>query len=642
MNKEEELRTAQGAEGRGPGAEGMETGPVVPGTAGPLPPNGQPMNAGPLPLNAQPMNAGQIPQNGQPLNAGPLPPNGQPMNAGQPQMGYAPYPYPATAGYPYTPPAAPRVRKPQRPDYPLTKVDVLMAGLSVVLSVFGVAASFWGGFRFGYTISYALTFLIFAIYFRAERKKATPFAMLTGLLSFAMAGTFTLTSNVEIRLLSVFGMGIGGVLYLSSLSGSKRVAGDLGPLKTVAAAIGDTVTNSVRALRSLISSENSRTRTLSKVFLGLLISLPLLVVVVPLLMQADFAFEGLVRSLFSDLAVRLVQLLLGLLLTPLLLGFAYSSKYREEHVVGKKAHKGADPVLLSAILGALSVVYLLYLLAQFGYFFGEKPEGFSLSEYARRGFFELCAIAALNFVVLYTVVLISRKKEDGRLPGLVRGFGTFIGLFTLVITGTALAKMGLYIGGYGLTVLRVSTSVFMIFLAVVFVCLILRLYFAKVNVLRAVIVSALACLTVLGLGNVNRVVARYNVEGYYAGRLETLDVRYLGRLGDEGVVALADVATRESKAEDGKTEMDALWVLARGLRNYYDIDIDEADQAHVLGRTRTKFSQKSLPGADAYAAIEALPEAQYDGLLQIFVGISNDEWVYYEWWEQYDSSPADT
>ncbi|MBR5409338.1 MAG: DUF4173 domain-containing protein [Clostridia bacterium] len=544
-----------------------------------------------------------------------------------PQWGYVP------AGTRAYPPPKQTKQKPKKEPFPLTRPDVVMAGAVVVLAVFGVAASFWGGFRLGYALSYALTFLVYAIYFRAEHKRATLFSMLTGLLSFAMSASFVLTSNVEVRVMSVLAMGVGGMLYLSSLSGSKRVAGDLGVLGTLHEGVGASASNSIRSLRSLVSSGNGKISALSKVFLGFLISLPLLVIVVPLLMRADFAFEGLVRSLFSNLALRMVQLLLGLLLVPLLLGFAFSSKYREDRPVKARTRKGADAVLLTSVLAVLSAVYLLYLIAQYKYFFGEKPAGFTLSEYARRGFFELCGIAAINFVLLYTFVLIARKKESGSLPGALKGVGTFIGVFTLVITGTALAKMALYIKGYGLTVLRLSTSAFMAFLAVVFVALILRLFLPKVNVLRVLIVSALACLLVLGVGNVNRVVAQYNLKAYETGALAVLDVRYLGELGDEGVVALC----RAAKTADDATAVKAYAVLAHELDRYYAIGCDADDGSpYVAERTRGKFSQWSFCGAEAYAALEDLMSDDTRGdVMDVYAALERDPFLYETYWEAF-------
>ncbi len=71
----------------------------------------------------------------------------------------------------------------------------------------------------------------------------------------------------------------------------------------------------------------------------------------------------------------------------------------------------------STVLTALFVlcaVYLLFISMQakylFGAFWGALPEGFSYSEYARQGFFELCRVAAINIVILLAANVMSRAQ----------------------------------------------------------------------------------------------------------------------------------------------------------------------------------------------------------------------------------------
>ena len=70
--------------------------------------------------------------------------------------------------------------------------------------------------------------------------------------------------------------------------------------------------------------------------------------------------------------------------------------------------------VLTALL-VLCVVYLLFISMQakylFGAFWGALPEGFSYSEYARQGFFELCRVAAINIVILLATKLISGEQS---------------------------------------------------------------------------------------------------------------------------------------------------------------------------------------------------------------------------------------
>ena len=571
----------------------------------------------------------------------------------QPQVQASPYnPYAAPAPRP-APPAPPREKK----RFPLTNADLGMALAALLLAVFGVASSFWGGFRLGYALAFDLSFLVYAVYLGALHKRAGAFAWCAGLLSFAVSAVFVFTSNEAVRALSVLAMGVGGVTFLSALSGAERISGDLGLLRSVLGALGDVLGGVGRSLASLFGAKSGKFRLFSRVMLGLVIAIPALLVIVPLLVKSDFAFEGLVKSIFFDVGTRAAQLVLALLFFPLMLSFAYSNKYREKKEVRELSFKGVDTVVLCTFFGVLSLVYVLYLVSQAAYFFSGfrnlLPEGYSTAEYARRGFFEMCAIAGVNFALLFLAVLIARKKENGALPAAVKGLGTFIGAFTLVLIVTALSKMRLYILNYGMTVLRVATSAFMALLSVVFLTLILRLYIKRINVLRIALVGALLSLLALGVVNVNRVVAEYNRDAFLSGKLKTVDVFYLEELGPEGVPVLYDL----TKCENDDVSRKAHLVLRHALESYYEAGVlreedyaarlgDQVDNERYYvklpysengkyfgsrkgqfdyfekyetalalgGRTYAKLSQWSLPLSRAYASFERIMNEEPDFL----------------------------
>jgi len=92
----------------------------------------------------------------------------------------------------------------------------------------------------------------------------------------------------------------------------------------------------------------------------------------------------------------------------------------------------------------------------------------------------MSVIAAINLALIFVMLLISTKK-DGKICIALKVFGTFIGAFTLVIIGTALSKMILYINRFGMTQLRITTSAFMIFLTIVFVSVIIRLFISIIS-----------------------------------------------------------------------------------------------------------------------------------------------------------------
>ena len=153
----------------------------------------------------------------------------------------------------------------------------------------------------------------------------------------------------------------------------------------------------------------------------------------------------------------------------------------------------------------------------FGAFWGALPEGFSYSEYARQGFFELCRVAAINIVILLAANVMSRAQAAENC--LLRVCNTALSALTLLLLATAAAKMALYIAAYGLTVKRVLASVFLVWMACVFVCVILRQFrtvaLVRVAVFLGAVLFALLCVLPVGDG-----ISTYNAARAQAGTLD--------------------------------------------------------------------------------------------------------------------------
>ncbi len=566
-------------------------------------------------------------------------------NAAAPQQNVNTNPYTVGAPAPRTP--APAVK---RNGYELNKTDLLFAGAAAVLTLFGVIAGLWGGFRLGFSVAFLLNFALISLYISRKKQRPDLYGALCGVLAVAMAPVFTVTSNPAVRCFSVFGMAGLSVIWFASLAGRRIPDGDLGLVAAAGTPLLDSPGNLDRTVRGVFSGGERRKR-ISKVLLGLLCALPVLFAVVPLLMKSDAAFEGLLNSVFKDLFTVAVQIVVSVLLLPLILSFAFSLTKQEKQNATLKEGKGLDTAFIAAFLGALSVVYLIYLFSQLAYFFnafqGLLPEGydFSYAEYARRGFFELCAVAGINLVLLLGAMLFSRKKE-GKLPAAVKGLGTFLTLFTLVLIGTAMAKMALYIKNYGMTVQRVNVSAVMIFMAVVFIAVLLRLYLRKVKILQVAAVTAAAVLLVLGYGNMNGFVAEYNYNAYATGVLKEIDVKYLYNLGPEGVPYL--VKLMESKEETDAHRRQAAYYFHKACAEtlyenewIYDKYKNEKNEWYTMdGHTFTeplthksrRLSQFSLPLHNAYKAADAFLEQHPDFLEKedYLSALYGDKWSYFD------------
>jgi hypothetical protein len=283
--------------------------------------------------------------------------------------------------------------------------------------------------------------------------------------------------------------------------------------------------------------------------LGILIFLPVLVVVITLLSSADAAFEGIIDhirfSVSENLFEYLIQMILGLPVACYLYGMLYGNRYQRN--IGNVTLESVNKNLVSfrfapgatvySAMTALNLIYLVFFLAQASYLFsafeGSLPQTMTYAEYARRGFFELCAVSAINLAVIAGAHLIAKRDR----VKVLRAETIALCIFTIALLATAMSKMGMYISYYGLTQLRVYTSWFMVLLLAFFIIILLR-QFKSFQGTQAALISFLILFMVLCYGNIDGLIAKYNIERYQAGTLESVDLESMSYLSDAAVPEL--------------------------------------------------------------------------------------------------------
>ena len=491
------------------------------------------------------------------------------------------------------------------PQFTYDRKTLAMAVLAAISGVLSIFWGLWGFCRIGWAIAF-LFYWISATAVLAERGvKPGGYALGCGVCAAALSAVFVLTDNLVVCAFSFLAMLLLAVVWFTGLRGQKIPAGDLALIPHTLRPVARGVRFAPAAVRGLLSGESDRKKRVVQALVGALCAVPVLAAVLPLLMRSDAAFEGLIGGIFVDFWMRFFQLILSLLLAPLLFSFALTLRQAPPEETQQKEKRGVATPALVAFLAVLSICYVAYLVSQLAYFFsafsGILPADytFSFAAYARRGFFELCAIAAINLCVMFITVIFARGDRP---PLAVRILNCFIGLFTLLLIATALSKMVLYIRHYGMTVLRVGTGAFMVLLAVVFVAMLLRCFLPRVRVLQTALLTAGVILLVLGAGDLNTRIADYNCAAYQTGRLASVDVEYLASLDAAGVPALIRLT------EDPKVADAAKIRLLEFVELNSDGDYAPSGEFQRTGWSEQRFYAKHLPliraqkAADAYLA----------------------------------------
>jgi hypothetical protein len=295
-------------------------------------------------------------------------------------------------------------------------------------------------------------------------------------------------------------------------------------------------------------------RGASRVIAGVraaLIAIPLLLVFGGLFASADPVFARIIGDVFRlDAEVIASHLVIGGILSWIVGGFLRASVLSAGrapwHVPLLDGALGLTEV--SVALGSLVLLFAAFVGVQLRYFFGgdtlvQATAGMSYADYARRGFFELVTVSALVLPVLLSANTLLRR-ESPRADGAYRVLATTLITLLAVIMYSAFARMRLYQSVYGMSVDRLYATVFMAWLAVVFV------WFAA-TVLRGrgrrfvagVLVSGWATLIAVNVANPVGVVAAANVAR--ADRGKALDVSYIQSLGADAAPALATYLVRK-------------------------------------------------------------------------------------------------
>jgi hypothetical protein len=275
---------------------------------------------------------------------------------------------------------------------------------------------------------------------------------------------------------------------------------------------------------------------------GAVLALPVALLFGTLLATADPAFAALLPGhWFPD-----VHSLLPHVLTVGFFGWLSAGYLRGALVPGARGRlmrPGRAPELLGAIelsmvLGTLNLLFALFVIVQLRYFYGGAAHvaataGLTYAEYARHGFFELVAVAALVLPLLLGMHAVLRRDA----PLHARAFAALASVL-LVLLGaimtSAMGRMWLYQREYGLTESRLYASAFMGWLAVVFVCFALTVLRGRpTRFVAGALVAAWATVGALDVANPDALVVRVNAERLHDGR--RFDPDYVLTLSEDAV-----------------------------------------------------------------------------------------------------------
>ncbi|MCL2496075.1 MAG: DUF4173 domain-containing protein, partial [Clostridiales bacterium] len=438
-----------------------------------------------------------------------------------------------------------------------TRADIICALMMIPAGYLCVKLVLSSGLGLGVTVFTLLFAAALVYWFCANKVRLAPESLAYLALILLIAAYFTLYDNSLLKILALLLLPL-LTGYFIATAGNIRLQAQLGPYLPFD--LGDTLLArpfaDIGVLPRLLhtkSLKSAKSQNIALLLLGLALSIPVCLVLISLLQSADAAFSALWRRLmdlfFSSAITNILQFLISLPLACYFFAVLYGGKKPRRDV--ENAHKLAEklrflPNLL--VIGGITpmlLIYVTFFLAQTAYFLsafsGLLPQGYIYSEYARRGFFELCAVSGVNLAAIFTLMFLSKKSAGNGL--LYRIYTVLLSLFSLALIAISLRKMLLYIQIYGLTPLRVYTSWTMLLLALFFLFIIVKTWRPRFNAAKWSAIATVSMFLILCFANPDMQIARYNVRAYSEGRLPTVDVELLEYLGDAAVPYLLEITT---------------------------------------------------------------------------------------------------
>ncbi|MEG1525517.1 MAG: DUF4173 domain-containing protein [Clostridia bacterium] len=259
------------------------------------------------------------------------------------------------------------------------------------------------------------------------------------------------------------------------------------------------------AVGSLFSRQ--RKSAAQGVWIGLAVGIPLTAVVLWLLASADAVMGELLQDIFSHAAFGdyLWHAFVIAVVCMLFYSFLYNVTWGKTEISAAAGKKNWPTSSFAVVTGLLLAVYAVFTYVQFTYLFGGRlPQELTYSEYARQGFGQLIVVALINFTVIGAYFIKSKRSPSQNILMLL------LLSATVLLLGSAGKRLLLYIGAYGLTMMRILPLWFMLFLVVQTILCAIRLYKEKIPLMRIAALTLIYWYVAFNLLPWTKMILQYN------------------------------------------------------------------------------------------------------------------------------------
>lgn len=298
-------------------------------------------------------------------------------------------------------------------------------------------------------------------------------------------------------------------------------------------------------------------RSLFPILRGLAFVLPFLIIFTLLLTAADTIFASKVEDFFSltifqnlwEWFWRSLQTAVAIALFSGGLAYMVLRHYDSDDQSRFDSFLQRIPTSISiglievvTMLVCINVLFATFVSVQFTYLFGGNTQigidGFTYADYARRGFFELLAVAIMAVTLILGLNWLTRR-ESKRQISLFNALSSLLIGFVLVMLVSAFWRMRLYEAQYGYTELRLIVYLFMGWMALTLVWFVLTLWWRPERFAIGVLIAAMGFLVSLNLINPDAFIVKQNFAHFE--QTKKIDLYYLLSLSNDATPQLVEL-----------------------------------------------------------------------------------------------------
>ena len=371
------------------------------------------------------------------------------------------------------------------------------------------------------------------------------------------------------------------------------------------------------------STDEIKNKKIKQIGIGILCSLPLLLIILALLISADGIFANMFGGLYDKIMYIFntefwLRVILVGIVTIYLVCIVYNIAYKESTLNSANSTQFSwnlkvDGTIVNTILTIINVVYLLFSSIQILYvlrYLFVNPLSmvgdFEFAEYARQGFFQLMFVSFINFVII--IVTNSNNKEKNIENKYTKIMNVLMAIFTIIIAVSAFMRMNLYEREYGYTFLRLMVYVTLVTEIIMIIPTIVYIVKGKFNIFKTYFVIAITMYTIVNFVNIDAIIARKNVNRYInKDEITTkrdIDFTYLkyntGTDAIPEIVRLYNNVSDENLKREINNYLYNQYATVKEKSNWQEFNISKQKAKSILEKMNLSYIQKNYKNNNRY------------------------------------------